>query len=772
MAADDLLTPHSRIRLQSLADGALRVTHAPIESDAYPPDPPWLPDLLAGRDPGQSQAGGSVAATVKGGCLEITRPDGRLILAEARPTRLVPDIRVAFRLSPGEILYGWGEQFGAFARTRGRLTLNAFNAPSFLQRHRSYSAIPMFFSRRGYSVLLLNAHPTQWNIDSRRGVLSVRALAGAADYLLIFGETPREILRTYTGLTGRPPLLPRWAHGLWGTGYPQEDQERVIELAREHARHRIPLEVIILDYHWEEAFHNFRWRRSLFPDPDRLLRDLGQLGIRLGLILTPFVNRQNRPLEKRVLNWRLRNVPPAEIASDERALPEYEECARRDLLAHPNAWWWFGRGGMLDFTNRQTVDWWAAKLGPLLRQGISFFKNDDGEYLPEAGRSALGLEGPEHHNLYGFYYGKATYEALQRVDDRRPIVYARSVWAGSQRYPGLFLGDQTPTFGHMRSTLRAGLNLGLAGFAYWTADVFGLDGRTTPETHMRYAQWALFAPIARYFWRPAPIDATRFPWSHGEAAEANFRRLTDLRRCLAPYYAGLAWEAYQSGIPLLRPMLLEYPYDARFERTDDQLMIGADLLLAPVLEAGARVRHVVLPPGAWHDFWTERTWHGVDSAMVPAPLDRVPLLVRGGALIPMMPPGPPAPDGMGYSDLELHLWPPFSGACSLREDDGLTRAYQRGEAAETGLRVEQRDDQVDIHIAPPNGGFPGLPEDRRWTIVLHRVAALGRPRQLAEHGVCEVAHSGGAARIRIRFPTGAGCVLHIPGVTTGATPEE
>jgi alpha-glucosidase len=219
-------------------------------------------------------------------------------------------------------------------------------------------------------------------------------------------------------------------------------------------------------------------------------------------------------------------------------------------------------------------------------------------------------------------------------------------------------------------------------------------------------------------------------------------------------------------------MLLEYPHDSRFERTDDQVMIGADLLLAPVLQPGVRERRVVLPPGPWHDFWTERTWHGPGTVMVPAPLDRVPLLVRGGALLPRIPAGTPAPDGTGFPDLELHLWPPFGGSYNLHEDDGLTRAYQRGEAAVIRLRVEQRDDQVDIHIAPPDGELPGLPAGRRWTVVLHRVAALGRPRQLAEHGECEVAHAGGAASIRIRFPTGAGCVLHIPGVTTGCTPEE
>jgi len=764
MPIDTLFTDKTQVRVQVLAPGALRITHAPRGVSTFPPDPAWLPDVLLPRGPAMPGKAPPAHPAVRSGRLQLLRPDESVLLSESRPPDLRRGSHLSFELESGEVLYGWGEQFAAFARTGGRIRLKAANTPSFLQRHRSYSAVPFFISRRGYGLLLLNGHPSRWQIDPRRHELTVGAFGGSADYLVLVGDTPKDILRIYTGLTGTPPLLPRWAHGLWGTGYPQENQERVLALAREHRRRNIPLDVIILDYHWEEAFHNFRWRRSLFPDPGRLIAELRGLGIRLGLILTPFVNRENIPLAKRILNWRLRNLPPGEERADERALPEYEECVQNDLLSHPHVWWWFGRGGMIDFTSRRAVRWWVGKLQPLLRQGIAFFKNDDGEYLPRTARSALGLLGAEHHNLYGFYYGKATFEALQDLDDRRPLVYSRSVWAGSQRYPGLFLGDQTPTFQHMRGTLRAGLNLGLAGFAYWTADVFGLDGRTTPETHMRYAQWALFAPIARYFWRPPEIDPTRYPWSHGKAAEDNFRRLAELRYRLLPYYSQLAWEAHLTGQPLLRPMMLEFPGDERFAVTDDQVMIGDRLLLAPVLDAGARSRTVLLPGGLWHDFWTSRSWTGGAATTVPAPLDRVPLLVRGGAILPMVPAAACTSNTPGFGDLELHLWPPFGGSFVLREDDGLTRAYQRGHAASTRIEVEPREDQVDVRVSPPEGDLPGLAQARQWTIVLHRVAALGRPWQQADLQACPAELVGTEARILASFPTHQGCSLHIPGV--------
>jgi len=374
------------------------------------------------------------------------------------------------------------------------------------------------------------------------------------------------------------------------------------------------------------------------------------------------------------------------------------------------------------------------------------------------------VPGPEHHNLYGFYYGRATYEALQAFDDRRPLVYARSVWAGSQRYPALFLGDQTPTFHHMRATLRAGLNLGLAGFAYWTADVFGLDGRTTPETHMRYAQWAMFNPIARYFWRPAAIDPTRFPWSHGPEAEANFRRLAELRYRLLPYYCCLAWEAHLAGTPLLRPMMLEFPGDARFAATEDQVMIGDCLLLAPVLHADARERSVVLPGGTWHDFWTTQSWAGGMRVSVPAPLDRVPLMVGGGSILPLGPAAGSIPDVHTFRELELHLWPPYRGTRVFREEDGRTRGYLDGQSASTRIEVSSADEAVELRVHPADGTYPELPAERKWRVVLHRAIACAETR-LDGHPLSAVAGpTGDTIEVLVAFRTQDGFVLEIPGI--------
>lgn len=762
MAQETFLNGSTRIRVQHLASNAVRITHAPPGEGDFPADRPWLKEVLLSGELLDPQAG-RLAVDAPEGLVRICDSGGAEVLAEALPpilgrtrrlTRVHLDIpatelrlelgraretvTLALRIAPGEAFYGWGERFDAFRRERGSLRLRAVDAIPLRQRRDSYSAIPCFLSSRGYMFLLLNSHESAWRIDPSRGILRIAALGPGADYLVIAGSF-REILSTYTRLTGRPPLPPRWALGLMVTGYPQEHQGVVLERVHQHRLLSVPLDAVVLDYHWEERFHNLRWRSALFPRPDEFIAELKALGVRLGLILTPFLNRRNRPLQRLLLQLLARNRPWGTALDDERDLPGYAEAQERGYLAHPRVRWWFGLGGMVDFSNPEAAAWWNGRLRPLYEQGVAFFKNDDGEYLPPKGRSALGMGGREYRNLYGFFYGRALYEGMAQLDERRPFVYARAVWAGSQRYPAMFLGDQTPSSVSMRAALRAGLNLGLAGFSYWTADCFGLSGRTVPETHMRYAQWALLCPVARYFWRPPDVDDTRYPWSHNPDVEANFRAYAQLRYRLLPYYYALADEAYRTGLPIVRPMLLEFPRDERFAATDDQFMLGDRLLVAPVLEPRATSRRILLPEGTWHDFWSGAVYEGGAEITYAAPLDRLPLLVRGGTVLALGPERANIPDDHAFDHLLLHVWPPYPAEGWFYDDDGRTRAYQRGACSRTRFSAREEEGRVVVRIAPAEGDFPGQVPSRRVEIVLHQVQALaearvnGQPAQEWEH---------------------------------------
>jgi alpha-glucosidase len=357
------------------------------------------------------------------------------------------------------------------------------------------------------------------------------------------------------------------------------------------------------------------------------------------------------------------------------------------------------------------------------------------------------MDGREYHNPYGFFYGRAIYQGMEALDARRGFIYARSVWAGSQRYPALFLGDQKPTFAHIRSTMRAGLNLGLLGFAHWTADVFGLDGKTTPELHRRYAQWALLAPVARYFWRPPAVDDTRLPWSHGPANEANFKFHAELRYRLLPYYHTLGWQAYLTGLPVMRPMLLEYANEPRFASASEQVMLGDSLLLAPVLEpedpaTGIAQRRILLPAGTdWHDFWSAASYPGGGEITYPAPRDRVPLLVRGGSILPMGPAMQFVPDNHSFAELELHCYPPYPAQLVFYDDDGRTRAYQSGAFSATLIRLTgSYTSRVEILIGVAEGGFPELPADQQLSVRLHRSPAPKAVRMIGEEAAPHWSH--------------------------------
>jgi alpha-D-xyloside xylohydrolase len=715
-------------RILRLSPQTLRITHKPATQAAFPIERPWLKDVLIGSPLPDRQR--NLVVSLKDDCMQICDKAGQLIFREIQPPSFHPDGPVAlhFQLRPEEGLYGFGEWFNAFRRTRGQLDLSIRESPAMLQGRQTYSTLPVFLSDQKYAVFVLNSHRARIHLNKQYGRLEMKFDGPPADYLLISGENPKQILTEYTRLTGRPPLVPLWAYGLWVTSYPQESQAKVLEMVAEHRARQIPLDGVILDYHWEEHFHNFKWRKSLFPDPDELIAKLRTLRVHLGLIFTPFVNHTNLNLKKTALNLLFNNLPQGVEQEDERDLAGYNEGQSRSYFADDDASWWFGKGGMLDFTNPAAARWWNDKLAPLYKSGVSFFKNDDGEYLPLRARSANGMDGREYHNLYGFYYGRAIYEGMHDLDQRRPLVYARSVWAGSQRYPAMFLGDQVPSFENLRHTLRAGMNMSLQGFAYWTADVFGLNGRTTPETHIRYAQWALFSPIARYFLRPDKLDKTRKPWSHNEQVFESFKNHVELRYRLLPYYHQLGWEAWQTGIPHMRPMLLEFPQDKRFEAVYDQVMLGSTLMLCPVVQPRVRQRKVIFPAGTWYNFWTDEKKEGGQECMVDAALDRLPLFVRGGSILPMGPIMQFIPDGHRFDQLELHVYPPYNSSLSFQEDDRDTRSYQKGEWVETQIALKSSGQNITLEVCKPAGRKALLPTTRRLACYLHDIPAVASVR--------------------------------------------
>ena len=721
------------VRVRFYSPTAVRITMA---QDGQFGQARFVPDLLladqddAGLFPIDNSSGAgqltaatdAVRLTLDGDCLNFeNRTGGRFFSQDFAPCPGTAGPVLSVLTQENEGFYGFGEWFNGYRRTQGSLTLYNQEAPAFTQHKRTYSAFPCFLSDRGYLVFVLNAYRGRADINRRPNRLDLAFEGGWLDYVVVYGPQFRDIIEEYTRLTGRPQMLPMWAFGLWNTAYPVENQEQTLGRIENHRHKGIPLDAIILDYHWEAGFHNFKWRKRLFPEPDVMIDKMDREGVKLGLIYTPFMNRKAITPYKYLVRLYVRNAPKGvSMFSGDHADALYQEAMEKGYLAHPDVTWWLGRGGALDFTNPEAVNWWFDLQKPLLRQGVSFFKNDGGEYLPEGSKSALGLEAGEHHNIYGFYYAKAVNEKLQAFrGDERVVNFARTTWLGSQRYGAVFLGDQTPEFKHIAATMQCALNMSLTGFSWYGADVFGLYRKPKPELHRRYAQWTLFNPIARYF--SAPDSPDRDPWGVDEDSETNFRSHVELRMRLLPYYYRLAREAHDHGRPIIRPMMYEFQDDPAVRDIWNQVMIGDALLLAPMLGSGVRKREVYFPAGQWYSWWDDTSFQGQGWKSVDVDPLQAPLFVRGGRPVLLGPFLPFISEDHRFGDLEIHLFPPYDGETVLYEDDGRSLGYREGEFSRQVFRFKrlEADGRTEAIAEPAQGDFAGQVRFRDLKLVFH-----------------------------------------------------
>jgi alpha-glucosidase len=635
-------------------------------------------------------------------------------------------------IEEGEHFFGTGERTGQLDK-RGWQMHNWTNDP--IPGHGPatdplYIAIPiMQVARPGlaYGVFFNNTWRSYFDAGYQRAdVWSMGAEGGELDYYVIYGPTPAEVSAGIAALLGTMPLPPQWALGYHQSRWGYYDETVVRALAAEFRSRDIPCDVIHFDIDYMDNYRVFTWNSERFPDPARLLADLRREGFRVVTIIDPGVKSDpNYGIYQQGL--------------------EHDMFIRRADGEVFRGYVWPDESVFADYTRPEVRAWWGNLHQPLVEAGVSgiwndmneptVFKQPFSEGVSEWDTIALdavqGSEGEQTthaavHNLYGHGMAQACYEGLRRLmGDERPFVLSRSGFAGSQRWCAFWMGDNHSWWEHLEMALPQMMNMGLSGVPFVGTDIGGFFGNTSGELLARWMQVGMLSPLCRN--HAAVFTRQQEPWVFGSDIEAICREYIQLRYRLLPYLYTLFWEAAQQGTPVLRPLFYHFPDDAHTYRIHDQALLGAALLAAPIYQPGRDYRSVYLPAGTWYDWWNDRQVHGPAHLLAYAPLERLPLYVRAGAIIP-------SGSNLRYSDehplnpLMLDIYP-GTGEFTLYEDDGHTCAYERGVFCTTHFRQHyevavQEDGEehtvLQLDIGERTGDY--TPPERTLIIRVHAVS--------------------------------------------------
>ncbi|QHC22414.1 glycoside hydrolase family 31 protein [Streptomyces sp. GS7] len=478
----------------------------------------------------------------------------------------------------------------------------------------------------------------------RPGTCEVRMDGGPLRYWVLAG-TPARVLLGWTGLTGAPALPPRWAlghqHARWGFGSADEVR-RVVAGYRER---ELPLSAVHLDIDHYDGHRVFTVDRERFPDLPGLARELRDEGVRLVSIVDPAVKAE----------------PGNAVYESGAAADAFVRDARgREVRGVV----WPGESVFPDFTDARVRKWWGALYAERLAQGFAGVWHDMNEpvsfaafgepTLPRSARHDLEGRGGDHreaHNVYGLAMAQAGFEGLCELrPGERPFLFSRSGWAGLQRYGGTWSGDVATGWPGLRASLSLVLGLGLCGVPYSGPDVGGFSAVPSEELYLRWFQLGAYLPLFRT--HSALWAGRREPWEYGSEVLEHARAALRERERLLPYFVTLGQLARLSGAPYVRPLWWSAPRDRALRDCGDAFLLGDALLVAPVLEAGATRRAVRLPRGRWYDTATGRVYEGPGRVWVDAPLSRIPVLARAGAVLPVA-----GADG----GTELEVWAPVAG---------------------------------------------------------------------------------------------------------------
>ena len=591
-----------------------------------PKDSSWKYEKVYGGHR-YASAFGSVTVLENPFHIEIRNADGKLLTKSAHAvdnkssfTPVLPfcfvrrtadysrSINAAFSLAPGEKIFGCGESFTALDKRGQKIVLWTDDANG-VENQGMYKPVPFFMSSRGYGMFMHTSTPITCDFGNTfSGVNSLMLGDDELDLFVFLGQ-PKEILEEYTKLTGKSAMPPLWSFGLWMSRCTYNEEKQLRDIAAKLRENKIPCDVLHLDTGWFETDWqcDYEFSKTRFSDPIKMLADLKSEGFRVSCWQLPYFVPKNK-LFPALVEQNL-------VVHDQKGNLPYEDA-------------------VLDFSNPKTVEWYQGKLANLLNDGVSAIKVDFGEAAPNSGIWANGRTGFYEHNLFPLRYNKAVADITKKITGDN-IIWARSAWAGSQRYPVHWGGDAESTDQGMAAELRGGLSFGLSGFSFWSHDVGGFtaDSIQAMDTDL-FARWLAFGMLSSHS-RCHGI-APREPWLYGEEFMNRFREMDELKYKLMPYVYAQAKDCSEHGWPMLRALFVEFPDDPGSWQIDDQYLFGSQIMVAPLLRGHETSRTVYLPPGTWDDYQTGKSysggWKQIEAGRIPAIV-----LVRDGTALPRIP---------------------------------------------------------------------------------------------------------------------------------------
>ncbi len=618
------------------------------------------------------------------------------------------------KLMTGEHFFGFGERMDFLDRRGKKLKLNVGRGegmPHIIGAYNilkaNYCPVPFFMSTEGYGIFFHNAYPTTWDMGSADPTqYSFAAEGGAMDYYFIYGPGFHTIMEQYTELTGRSPLLPEFALGLhvgtysggtWGYEELTSDQY-VIDLGRKFRQKEVPADVLHLDSTWRifgdtggKGATTFEWR-STFKNPKGMFDSLYAMNYKMvGLHIRP----------------RFDNGKTLKLL----------DSARAKGYTYPEK---DNPGEFVNFFDPKAVDWWwnngVMKVASI---GAKFLKTDEGSAFGARANESdkvgpTGKDIARLHNLFPIAYAKAPYEKFQQYNGIRGMNHTREGYAGIQRYPFIFAGDWPSEWQYFAPVIKAGLNISLSGVGYWAHCMGGFEHEADPELYIRWTEFGLLSPVAHIFGMDHP--GYKEPWNYGEEAFEIFKRYDQLRYRLIPYLYSNTWVQYKTGLPLMRALVFDYQDDVNVYDIADQYIFGNNIMVCPVTEKGAQTRVVYLPEGQWFDYWTGIPYSGKQYINVVAPLDKIPIFVKAGSIIPTQ----PQMIYFGQKPVDvitLDIFPSGSSSFQLYEDDGLHLGYQKGEFSLTDIESELSSGKLNLTINMPEGQYK--PEEHHYEAKVH-----------------------------------------------------